>query len=556
MISIAAGFLYQAVLLYGYGLLCVFLLKRLGGVSDTRTHFFQTCIFGYLLLVIVLYALHFFIPVNGGVFIALSLLSVFGYLLRDKKADIPPIEKPAVFLFVALVLIVFCSTISTLAGQNKVTGDSMLYHLNWVKWANEYAAVPGLANLHNRLGMNSAFLLYSSFLDNLWWNDRSAWLTNGFFLFLASAHWLRVILNSKLPATLRMYSLLTFPYFLRLLLTLEPGLQYDFASNVLVLTLIAEFIRHYERAEAEPLNLAYLVALSYLSLANKLSGAPVAAAITLFALWHPLRKNLRSFTAAFSLPVLMVLLFLAWNGILSGWLLYPLPHVDVLEVDWKTPRPLIEDLYSAIVGWARLPGEKYATAYGSEISYWFPAWFQRYSSHYTFYLLLAGFLMFVLWGALRILRRKSEENDALVGLAIFNMLCIVFWFFSAPDPRFAEHLFWSCLALSTVLVAGQLTLARTLLTKYPAHILIAFIGIMSFLKGGFFKYTPVLLEPPAAKTAPVHTIVLRNGQNPPLKVLIPVEGDQCGNSELPCTPYPDHNLKLRKPGVLRNGFRY
>ena len=43
--------------------------------------------------------------------------------------------------------------------------DFGLYHLNLITYAEHYAAVPGLANLHIRLGAGDAHLLLAAFLD-------------------------------------------------------------------------------------------------------------------------------------------------------------------------------------------------------------------------------------------------------------------------------------------------------------------------------------------------------------------------------------------------------
>lgn len=48
--------------------------------------------------------------------------------------------------------------------------DTDLYHFSALRWMNEYASVPGLANLHSRLGFNAGFLILSAIFDNLWWD--------------------------------------------------------------------------------------------------------------------------------------------------------------------------------------------------------------------------------------------------------------------------------------------------------------------------------------------------------------------------------------------------
>jgi hypothetical protein len=49
---------------------------------------------------------------------------------------------------------------------------------------------------------------------------------------------------------------------------------------------------------------------------------------------------------------------------------------------------------------------------------------------------------------------------------------------------------------------------------------------------------------------PTKEYVARSG----LKLRVPLQGDMVGNAELPSTPYPSHNIVLRKEG-LEGGFR-
>ena len=57
-----------------------------------------------------------------------------------------------------------------------------------------------------------------------------------------------------------------------------------------------------------------------------------------------------------------------------------------------------------------------------------------------------------------------------------------------------------------------------------------------------------------ASPRPYTAIILKNGQNPPLKIFVPKTGDQCGDAPLPCTPYHTVLLKMRKLGNMRYGF--
>jgi len=46
------------------------------------------------------------------------------------------------------------------------------------------------------------------------------------------------------------------------------------------------------------------------------------------------------------------------------------------------------------------------------------------------------------------------------------------------------------------------------------------------------------------------TVELRN-----LSILVPVSGDQCWNTPIPCTPEIDESLEMRNKGNMEDGFR-
>src|SRR5262249_38120630 len=68
--------------------------------------------------------------------------------------------------------------------------DTHSYHLNAVKWASTYPAVPGLVNLHARLAYNSSFHLFAALTDVWIFRDRSAHLALGFLLSMVSIQWI------------------------------------------------------------------------------------------------------------------------------------------------------------------------------------------------------------------------------------------------------------------------------------------------------------------------------------------------------------------------------
>ena len=78
--------------------------------------------------------------------------------------------------------------------------DSGLYHLNSVRWAKEYAIVPGLGNLHARLAFNQSYFLYVTLLDVGDFAHKSHQLASGLlvlWLLLRGVNAIRVAAQEK-----------------------------------------------------------------------------------------------------------------------------------------------------------------------------------------------------------------------------------------------------------------------------------------------------------------------------------------------------------------------
>ena len=54
----------------------------------------------------------------------------------------------------------------------------------------------------------------------------------------------------------------------------------------------------------------------------------------------------------------------------------------------------------------------------------------------------------------------------------------------------------------------------------------------------------------AAPRSELQSFITRSG----LRLYVPQEGDQCWDAPLPCTPYPNADLRLRRQGDLGSGF--
>jgi hypothetical protein len=147
-----------------------------------------------------------------------------------------------------------------------------------------------------------------------------------------------------------------------------------------------------------------------------------------------------------------------------------------------------------------------------------------------------------------LLRRKQKANPFVINSAITLISAILFWFFTAPDPRFAYAQLWFCCVLAVYLTFSikKLYLSWMYLFQTGAVIL-QLVALFILVKpkeviSHFITPSP----PPVVQTKSIQL----NGR----QIFIPSNGNQCWDAELPCTPQIDSLLEWRGKEISE-GFR-
>ncbi len=64
----------------------------------------------------------------------------------------------------------------------------------------------------------------------------------------------------------------------------------------------------------------------------------------------------------------------ARNVVLSGWLIYPFPYIDLFNLDWKAPLKLVILDKRWIEAWARMPGLQPDKVLDHGFYHWWQVW--------------------------------------------------------------------------------------------------------------------------------------------------------------------------------------
>jgi hypothetical protein len=537
----------------------LFLNKKIIGFLNLKgdIQWYEYFWIGFVFVVMILQIWSIFLPVNvyalGFVFLlafvafVISFKNIRNCLRRISLRKL--LWQNRLFITIVGIALILISYASSLPVGWE---DTLLYHLNVVKWNNLFQVVPGLANLHSRLGFSSSLFLFASMIDNLFLKDRSSHIALSLLASVISVEVIWLLIKSKV-GLIKIFCLTMVPLLSSLILrrTLVASLSPDFALEIIVLVICIEFLQNNTKS------LLTAGVLSILLLTIKLSGVSFAAMILLFVLI----KLALSLKGESIKPIVFIILcglllmvpYLYRDVILSGWLFYPLPLFKI-NVPWALPEKDVRGMYSVIKAWAIAPGKGWDKYVGMPFWEWFPGWYTRNNWAIEMKMFFSGVFLIIIAPLVKIINKeliKKYANYFLVGIASF--VSMFYMLFTAPDFRFGEIYFWIFFAVT----AGYYVY---MIFKNNPKLKIGLILAVAYL---CFTITwPVRIDSkPIGKSVrwepsfPVENYLIRPSDgSSSFVVLKPTDNDLCGNSNLPCTPYTGSNFKEIIPGDLSKGF--
>ncbi len=597
-----ACYALMAAAYYGWGGFLVRSLKIDGKLGNA---FFQLTWIGWCGSILVLQIVNFFVPIDrfsSGVFFLAGVAFCVTSLVRNP----PRVLFGARTLAFAGVLAVLTVWAASWAMLPPVNYDSGLYHFNTIRWLNEYPLVPGLGNLHGRFAFNQSFFTYAASLNFYPLFPHGHNVANSFLLLLLFAECLYALVvrpggeqgDKGGPSALLLVPLCMLPVlvFIAVANSLSSPTP-DIAVAVLSLALFYSFARHValRTSDAATSSLPVILILSATAVTIKLSLLVYASAVSLLSIilvWNALTKKGRSEGfrrhVLYLFPCLILAVWVVKGLILSGYPAYPVP-VARLPVDWSVPVEKAANDLAWVKSWARMPGLPPEKVLGSWD--WLGPWLDTIGKQTVTVVypcaaavvaaLLGAVLSFLIPSARRAgtagpkspggsrlppphagARRRGspgaaslagvEPDRALWLLAAPPLLGLAYWFFTAPDYRFASALFF-LLPISTAYPLLQSARSRRKSANL-ALMLALFLSVHAMLLDWLIERSSVIATVPeegyaGVAVAPLVEYKTASG----LHLWVPASGDQCWDSPLPCTPYPDPRLRLRGDG-LRSGF--
>jgi hypothetical protein len=566
--------------LSGWGILFYRLLGlRISRNIDTRTI--------WLGLVVILFGsefIHLFFPLDWKVSLGIAVVgcatgvvsapSVYKSSIRSALHVLQ--RFPFLAAVVCLVVVIWC-----LAALRAPTNfDSGLYHFGSIRWLNEYPIIPGLGNLHMRFAFNQSYFNFLA-LANIYpfWNQ--GYLAGGLFLLFLTTATLAETAHREKKSWHWIVGAALFVY----LASLTTGISNPNPDTAIALFQIAIFLflfraltfigycrtpNSLRSAEGQLVSLQnsdcllkdliLVLCISGAIVTIKLSSVAFAAGCGVVALFYFFRNIIIKINVLLKAIVFLIifeLLHVVRGSLLSGAPFFPSPFAAIWSFDWAVFYGVANYESKLIYSWARAPGVLHPDQVLSNWA-WLLPWFKRLPSYFTASVCITTGLAVWAIACIKFGTRKNLVHlRPLTTLFIPISLSFVFWFFTAPDPRFLGSVLILYIVITGWLVSqilgissrGYAELTQSLDKKIVMMMAVCGIGMCALKVMGAQSLR--LDGWPPIQVARVERMNTLSG----LEVYVAIESGQCWNENLPCAPQFNENLKLKwfDKSMLRQG---
>lgn len=535
------------------GIIFTRVLSKLSGVTTAVLHPTLYVLIGWSFIICLLQVFHLFFAINlyAHLFIWFMLFVLlfndYKNAAKDCVASLIQISsKKHIAIGAAFLILVLLNIIS-----RKAIGDIGDYHLQAIRWMEEYAAVPGVGNIRRQLGNNSNWFLLQAFSGFHFVGLRSVYTINASLVIMVALY---VIPHLNQHFWLRNFLLLL--YFSVIATRRYTGaVTNDIAITSTIVVLFCWFTDLVKNHNKKNIELLLMVFLTMVLITYKLSALPMA----LFAMgifYYAFKQNLINARIIFTLTVLGSVVFLPWlvtNVIHSGYLIFPMLGSNFFNVDWQM-RPEIVDfeVYNNLA-YARAPDIDIEISRYFTFKQWWPHWIKSIDVFSA--LLLVGGIFFyitliVQWLVNKRFRNQFTENYYWI-IALTCLVALLLWYTHGPTPRFVFGYLVFTIAMGVNLF-HRTTLQQLLYKNKFTLIGIFLLGLIAMsvrnqLAGYGFKNT--LMIPPTYQQPELNKFKVSGGT-----LNVPANNQQCWDSELPCTNLPDSGIQYRGTN-LQEGFR-
>jgi hypothetical protein len=532
------AFLWLLTAVAGYGFAFWLIWRWCTGTTGPFVSIGDVGLAGLLVLAAFGILLHFFISLSPELALALNLvgLILFVVLGRSRLAHHDMIN----WLFLFLCVLTF----GLQAKLDRPNPDAGIYYIPSIHWNSAAPIIPGLANVHGRLGYNNAGLVLATLLRLpiiLW---KGAFLLNALFaLFVMMAFFERLRTSLAASGVTRistLYCLLMIGGFAAKNFVFNGNLgslSTDFGPFLLacyigfLLLLFAE--------NRDPSLAGWSTLLATFAVLLKLSAFPLLCGSLLVLLLSRGALSTWRHTTLATLSLMLGLFgSLAVRGLLlSGCAAYPMLATCVSQLPWMVPAELAKNETQYVLDYARGTIEDPR----SIVDWLSPVGHELLKNHTGRFLLLLSGTGLILMIAGRFRSKREKGSHLRPGLApiCIGLAWLLFAVLKGPALRFYSG--GAFLFAYTVAALGVFQFSDILASLALKRWVPGALCLLLTIQGGvlaikYFEATPK--DWPHFETP----IVLQRKTDSGFLIWVS-QDEYCWDAPLPCTPYFDQALQ-------------
>lgn len=442
MLWIAIGYITLLVSAFGIGYAAVCGLAGICSADCNRLSPVYYLFFGIMILTVYAQVISLFCAVTCVfAFLALGLSIIFLLLFYKKVWAGIKKQLANILWFEWILFVIFLVFIMFLTSLHPKQYDNYLYQAQILRYYEEYGLIKGMANINTRVGFNnSVYALMALFSYKDIYGFSLHIVNSAFCLFMGiyAIHGLCGVFKEKnyVSAGLKGAVIAYIFYNVQTLGCIGT----DISAGLLGFLILILFAEETEQNNRNSFVYGLLALLIVYMITIKVSMIMLAVLILYPAFLMIKSKQTRRIVVFLLSGCVIIVPWLIRNVLITGWLLYPFPALDLFDVKWKIP--YISAVYEQdlIKGWARIQTSKVYETLQLGFAEWFPIWFRGQLLRYRL-LIYACVLSFVYEAIQSIFGLLKKDGEILRWLILKTAVAagILYWLLSAPDIRFGWH---------------------------------------------------------------------------------------------------------------------
>ena len=314
--------------------------------------------------------------------------------------------------------------------------DTKLYHAQSIRWIEEYGIVPGQGVVNSRFSYNSSVFSLAALYSLKFVFGQSMHAMSGWFAFLLSVTTLDIIKGVK-KFRFSDFANVAAIYYLTLITDEVLAPSSDYATMCVLFFLVIKWLRLLEQPKEEQQTAPYglLCVLGVYALTLKLTAGLILLLLIKPAYRLLKEKQWKQILSYLLLGILTAAPWLIRGVLISGWVLYPFPALDLFDLPWKQKTEWVKTDAGAIKTWGR--GVNNSVLAAQPIWEWYGTWFKTLSLMEKGIALvdIAALVSFV-GAAIAVFLRKNWENLDRLLVCATAACSYLYWQTSAPLPRY------------------------------------------------------------------------------------------------------------------------